>query len=63
MTMQRHPQSNISPNSLGSEFHPIYLFICAAFNDAFSSSDYAASNERMIVNNELESMWKESVEA
>jgi hypothetical protein len=36
-------------------------FICGLFNDAFSISDYASSNERMIVNNELEMMWKEAV--
>jgi hypothetical protein len=40
-----------------------YLFICSLFNDAFSISDYTASNERMIVNNELERMWKEAVVA
>jgi hypothetical protein len=32
--------------------HSIYLFIYSLFNDDFSRSDYAASNERMIVNNE-----------
>jgi hypothetical protein len=31
------------------------------FNDAFSILDYISSNERMIVNNELERMWKEAV--
>jgi hypothetical protein len=35
------------------------LFILC--NDVFSSSDYIASNERMLVNNELERMWKEAV--
>jgi hypothetical protein len=25
-----------------------YLFICSSFNDIFSSSEYIASNERMI---------------
>jgi hypothetical protein len=41
----------------------LILFIYSLFNDAFSSSDYTASNERMrmIVNNELERMWKEAV--
>jgi hypothetical protein len=33
------------------------------FNDAFSSSDYVASNESMILNNELEWMWKEAAVA
>jgi hypothetical protein len=41
----------------------IYLFIYSLFNDAFSISDYIASNKRMIVNNELERMWKETVVA
>jgi hypothetical protein len=31
-----------------------YLFIYSLFNDAFSISDYIVSNERMIVDNELE---------
>jgi hypothetical protein len=41
------------------------LFIYSLFNDAFSISNYTASNERMrmIVNNELERMWKEAVVA
>jgi hypothetical protein len=30
-----------------------YLFTCSLFNDAFSISDYIASDKRMIVNNEL----------
>jgi hypothetical protein len=41
----------------------IYLFTYSLFNDAVSISDYIASNERMIVNNELERMWKETVVA
>jgi hypothetical protein len=40
-----------------------YLFIYSLFNDNFSISDYIASNEKMIVNNELERMWKEAVVA
>jgi hypothetical protein len=39
------------------------LFIYSLFNDAFSDTDYIASNERVIVNNELERMWKEVVVA
>jgi hypothetical protein len=39
------------------------LFIYSLFNDTFSSSDYTASNERIIVNNELESLWKKAVMA
>jgi hypothetical protein len=31
-----------------------YFFIYNLFNDAFSSSDYIALNERTILNNELE---------
>jgi hypothetical protein len=38
----------------------IYLFICSLFNNTFSISEYIASNERMIVNNELERMWREA---
>jgi hypothetical protein len=41
----------------------VNLFIYSFFNGAFSSSDYVASNERMIVNNELERTWKEAVVA
>jgi hypothetical protein len=41
----------------------ICLFICSLFNDTFSSSDYIVSNERTILNNELERMWKEAVVA
>jgi hypothetical protein len=37
----------------------IYLFIHVLFNDAVSSSDYTASNDRMI--NKLEMIWKEAV--
>jgi hypothetical protein len=35
------------------------MFICGLFNDAFSSSDYIASNGRMI--NELQRIWKEAI--
>jgi hypothetical protein len=41
----------------------IYLFLYSLFNDAFIISDYTASNERMIANNELERMWKEAAVA
>jgi hypothetical protein len=41
----------------------IYLFIHSLFHDAFSISDYIVSNERMIVNNEMERLWKEAVVA
>jgi hypothetical protein len=44
----------------GRTWQFIYLFIYSLFNDAFSVSDYIASNERMLVNNELERMWKEA---
>jgi hypothetical protein len=36
----------------------IYLF-----KDAVSSTDYVASNSTIIVNNDLERMWKEAVVA
>jgi hypothetical protein len=36
-------------------------FICGLFNDAVSSSDYIAPDDRMI--NELEMIWKEMVVA
>jgi hypothetical protein len=39
------------------------LFIYSLFNNTFGSSDCIASNGRMIVNNELESMRKEVVVA
>jgi hypothetical protein len=39
----------------------VSINIYSLFNDAFSSSDYIASDERMIGNNESESMWKEVV--
>jgi hypothetical protein len=41
----------------------IYLFIYGLFNDAISSSDYIASNNRMVLNNELEWIWKEAAVA
>jgi hypothetical protein len=34
------------------------LFIYCLSNDALSSSDYITLNERMILNNEFERMWK-----
>jgi hypothetical protein len=39
------------------------FFVYSLFNNAFSISDYTASNERIIVINELERMWKEAVMA
>jgi hypothetical protein len=41
----------------------LLFFIYSLFNDAFSISDFSASDERMIVNSELERMWKEVVVA
>jgi hypothetical protein len=41
----------------------MFIFIYSLFNDAFIISDYIVSNERMIVNNELERMWKEAAVA
>jgi hypothetical protein len=41
-----------------------YLFIFIyLFNDALSSSDYVALDDKMIVNNISERMWKETVVA
>lgn len=37
------PRTGINVNNLAH-----YLFICDSFNDAFSSSDYIASDHRMI---------------
>jgi hypothetical protein len=37
----------------------IYLFIYSLSIDAVTNTDYVTSNELMIVNNELEKMWKE----
>jgi hypothetical protein len=36
-------------------------FIRSTPNDYFSSSEYIVSNDWMIVNNELERIWKEAV--
>jgi hypothetical protein len=38
------------------------IIVCSLFNDAASSSDSVASDDRM-KNNELESTWKEAVVA
>jgi hypothetical protein len=38
-----------------------YLFICGLFNDIVSSSDYIMSNDRAIMNNEWDRIWKEAV--
>jgi hypothetical protein len=46
-----------------SKLDLIYSFIYSLFDEAFSISDYTASNERMIVNNVLERMWKEAIVA
>jgi hypothetical protein len=42
---------------------PLTIFIYSIFNDVFCISHYITSNERMIVNNELERIWKEAVVA
>jgi hypothetical protein len=41
----------------------LYLFICSLFNDAANNSYYVALNDRIVVNNELERIWKEAVVA
>jgi hypothetical protein len=35
------------------------LFICGLFNNNISISDYTTPNDRMIMNNELERLWKQ----
>jgi hypothetical protein len=35
-----------------------YLFVYDLFSDTVSSVGYIASNNRLIMNNELEMMWK-----
>jgi hypothetical protein len=40
-----------------------YVKVCGLFNDAVNRSDYIASNDRMVLFNELERMWKEVVVA
>jgi hypothetical protein len=39
----------------------ILLFISNLFNDVVSDPEYMASKSRMIVDNELERVWKETV--
>jgi hypothetical protein len=39
------------------------ICIYSLCNNAFSTSDYIVSNDRMIGNNELERTWKEAVMA
>jgi hypothetical protein len=38
-----------------------YLFICILFNDTASNSDNIESNDILIMNDELERMWGETV--
>ena len=37
-----------------------HRFIPSLFNDALNCYDYTESNERVLVNNELERMWKKA---
>jgi hypothetical protein len=39
----------------------IYLFICSLFYNTVSNSGYTALNDWMVVNNELDGIWKEAV--
>jgi hypothetical protein len=39
----------------------INLFVYGLFNDPLSNSGYVVSNDGMIMNHELEGMWKEAV--
>jgi hypothetical protein len=40
-------------------YKTLCLFIYSLFVGTFNSSDYVVSNDRMILNHELERMWKE----
>jgi hypothetical protein len=55
-----HPESQYSSHSVRSDIVELHLFISLLFNDAVSSSDCIGSNGGMIVNTELEKMWKEA---
>jgi hypothetical protein len=44
-------------------YNNYYLSFYSLFSCVFSVSGYVVSNKRMIVNNELERMWKEAVMA
>lgn len=46
----RHSQAH------GNQTRIIFIIICSLFNDDLSSSLYIASNDRMIVDNELKMM-------
>jgi hypothetical protein len=39
----------------------LYLFICSSFSDTVNSADSMASNDWIILNNELERIWEEAV--
>jgi hypothetical protein len=41
----------------------VYIFICCSFNGAVGNSDCTASNYWMMMNNELEMLWKEAAVA
>jgi hypothetical protein len=53
--------SEIQANPFVTYF--ILLYTYGLFNDAVNSSDYKASNGRMIMNNELETIGKEAAVA
>jgi len=38
--------------------HELFKFICSLFTEAFGRSNYITSNERMIMNDEVEKTWK-----
>jgi hypothetical protein len=41
--------------------YDIFLLLSSLFNDAFGDLGYTESDDWIIMNNELESMWKEEV--
>lgn len=45
----------------GRDLWQILVCLFSLFNNTFIISDYTVSNERMIMNNELEKMWMEGV--
>jgi hypothetical protein len=50
-------------NSTKSIIQNYTLTHCSSFNNPFSSSDYIALDERIMVDSKLERMWKEAAMA
>jgi hypothetical protein len=49
--------------SMYSKEYTFLIFICGLFNDAVSISNYMTSNDRIIMINEFEKIWREAVVA